>query len=324
MSLLIIDRDTVRDLLPMARCVELMRQAMMALSAGRTEQLLRQILPLPHGAAFGVMPGATEDAVGAKLITVFPENFAKGVQSHQGFVALFDPADGAPVAMLHAGEITAIRTAAASAAATDVLARKTARRVAILGYGEQAHTHAQAMACVRDIAEIVIWGRSAERATAFAASLTKSLSLPTTVAPSVEGAVTGADIVCAVTGSRVAILEGKWIAPGTHVNLVGSSGANAREADDDLVAMGRLFADHRAGVLAQGGEVIDAIAAGRIGEAHVLGEIGEVIAGKTPGRLRDSDITLYKSLGAIVQDLVSGWHVYTRARAQGRGTLVDF
>ena len=324
MSLLIIDRETVRDLLPMAACVDLMDAAMTALSEGRTSQLLRQILPLGDGAAFGVMPGATADAFGAKMISVFPGNFAKGLQSHQGFVALFDPASGAPVAILHAGEITAIRTAAASAAATRVLARADASRLAILGYGEQAETHARAIACVRPLTAVTVWGRSPERATAFAARVSAELGLAVAVAGSVQAAVADADIVCAVTASAEPILEGRWIAPGAHVNLVGSSTAATREADDALAARARLFADHRAGVLAQGGEVIHAIAAGLIDEAHVLGEIGEVIAGTLAGRLGDRDVTVYKSLGAVTQDLYSGWAIYRRALAEGRGAVAPF
>jgi ornithine cyclodeaminase/alanine dehydrogenase-like protein (mu-crystallin family) len=324
MSLLVIDRETVHDLLPMGECIDLMREAMVALSTGKTKQTLRQIIPLGDGAAFGVMPGAAADTFGAKLISVFPGNFAKGVQSHQGFVALFDPADGATVAMLHAGEITAIRTAAASAAATRVLARQDARRLAILGYGEQAETHARAMALVRPLSEIVLWGRSPERALVVARRLEDELSLPVSVAPTVREAVAGADIVCAVSAAPEPILEGAWVAPGAHVNLVGSSTAATREADDALVARGRLFADHREGVLRQGGEVIHAIAAGLIDEAHVLGEIGEVMAGSLTGRRAEDEVTIYKSLGAIVQDLFSGWHVYRRAVSEGRGVAAPF
>jgi ornithine cyclodeaminase len=324
MSLLVIDRETVRELLPMSDCIDLMRQAMMALSAGSTRQRLRQIIPLPGGAAFGVMPGATADVFGAKLLSVYPDNFAKGRQSHQGFVALFDPESGETAAMLHAGEITAIRTAAASAAATQVLAREDAHRLAILGYGEQAHAHAVAMAQARPLTAIALWGRAPERAAALAARLEAELSLPVAVASSVREAVAEADIICAVTAASEPILEGAWLAPGTHVNLVGSSVATAREVDDDLVVRARVFADHREGVLVQGGEIVHAMAAGLIDETHVLGEIGEVMSGAKPGRATAADITLYKSLGAIAQDLFCGWYVYRRALAEGRGVTAPF
>jgi ornithine cyclodeaminase len=324
MSLLVIDRETVRALLPMGECIELMEAAMVALSTGRTQQLLRQIIPLEAGAAFGVMPGAAPQAFGAKVLSVFPGNFAKGMQSHQGFVALFEPEEGRLVAMLHAGEITAIRTAAATAAATRTLARPDAHRLAILGYGEQAHTHAQAVALVRPLSEITLWGRSPDKAAALAAVLQAELGVPARAAAHVREAVEGADIVCAVSAAREPILQGAWIAEGAHVNLVGSSVAAAREVDDALVVRSRLFADHRPGALAQGGEIVHAMAAGLIGEDHVLGEIGQVMSGALAGRTTVSEVTAYKSLGAIVQDLFSGWHVYSRALAEGRGLTVSF
>lgn len=324
MSLLIIDRETVKALLPMGDCIALMREAMIALSSGATRQVLRQIIDLGDGAAFGVMPGAASDTFGAKLISIFPGNFAKGLQSHQGFVALFDPVSGEVVAMLHAGEITAIRTAAASAAATGALARPDAHRLAILGYGEQAVSHARAVAQVRRLSEIVLWGRAPDRVAAVARSLAAELSLPVRTAATVKAAVAEADIVCTVTASREPLLEGAWIAPGTHLNLVGSSVAAAREVDHALVVRARVFADHREGVLAQGGEVIQAIAAGLIDETHVLGEIGEVFSGAKAGRTSDTDVTVYKSLGAVVQDLFSGWHVYRRALAEGSGVSAPF
>jgi ornithine cyclodeaminase len=323
-TLRIIDRETIAKLLTYDLAIPLMREAMISLSAGRTGQLLRQVISLDDGAMFGVMPGWSEATFGAKLISVFPGNFAKGLQSHQGGVLLFDPSSGAPVAMLHAGEITAIRTAAASAAATDVLARPDASSLALLGYGEQAHTHAHAICRVRAIRRICIWGRHADRAEAFAGKLSTELDVAVSVAKSCAGAVEDADIVCAVTAAPEPILFSRDLPDGAHVNLVGASTAAFREVDDALVARGRLFADHRHGVLRQGGEILHAIAAGLIGEDHVLGEIGEVMAGRKPGRVTPDDVTLYKSLGAIAQDLAAGWFVYGRAVELGLGTAAPF
>ena len=161
-----IDREEVARRLTYERCIPIVREAMIAFSRGETRQLLRSIIPLADGRMFGIMPGAMgERAVfGAKLISVFPDNFARGIQSHQGLVVLFDPESGAPVCTAHAGEITAIRTAAASAVATDTLARKDSRQLAILGYGEQAATHVRAISKVRKIEVVTVWGRSPERA----------------------------------------------------------------------------------------------------------------------------------------------------------------
>jgi ornithine cyclodeaminase len=324
MAVRVIDQESVRRLLPYEACIPLMREAMVALSTGRTRQTLRQIIDLGGGRAFGVMPGAAPDTFGAKLISVYPENLAKGVQSHQGAVLLFDPDTGALAAVIHAGEVTAIRTAAATAAATDALARPDASRLAILGYGEQAREHARAMVHVRPVGEIRIWGRSAERAGVLARELEAELQRPVVVAPDVREAVRDADLICTVTAAAEPVLEGGWVSEGAHVNLVGSSRDGPREVDDDLVVRGRLFADHREGVLRQGAEVRHAIAAGLIGEDHVLGEIGEVMAGAKAGRTAPGDITVYKSLGAIVQDLYAGWLIYRRALEQGVGMDAPF
>src|SRR5580698_8619402 len=169
----VIEQEEIARRLTYEACIPLVREAMISFSSGQTRQLLRSIIPLARGHLFGVMPGALgEDAAfGAKLISVYPENFAKGRQSHQGLVVLFEPEIGEPVCVVHAGEITAILTAAASAAATDALARPEAGRLAILGYGEQAATHARAILKVRDIKAVRVWGRSPQRAESFCARM---------------------------------------------------------------------------------------------------------------------------------------------------------
>ena len=324
MSLRVIDQHTVREILTYSACIPLMREAMMALSSGRTKQTLRQIIDLSGGRAFGVMPGAATETFGAKLISVYPENFAKGVQSHQGAVLLFDPESGALAALIHAGEVTAIRTAAATAAASDVLARPDASRLAILGYGEQALEHARAMVQVRPVSDIRIWGRSPDRAQALATRLEAELQRPVIVSANAREAVERADLICTVSAAFDPILQSAWVMDGAHVNLVGSSRDGPREVDDALVVRGRVFADHREGVLRQGAEVRHAIAAGLISEDHVLGEIGEVMSGAKVGRQAPGDVTIYKSLGAIVQDLYAGWFIYGRALAEGLGTEAAF
>jgi len=195
--MIILSAADVRDLLPMADCIPLMRDAMEALSDGRTKQMLRQILPAPGG-LYGIMGGVEPGSFGSKLISVV--HAGKG-PSHQGVVMLFDPATGAPSAVVEAGSVTAIRTAAASAMATDVLARQESRTLAILGYGEQAHGHAQAICAVRPIATIRIWGRSADKAVAFARKLETELGVSCEAAPSPAECVRNADIICTTTAS---------------------------------------------------------------------------------------------------------------------------
>ncbi|MBX7249827.1 MAG: ornithine cyclodeaminase family protein [Caulobacteraceae bacterium] len=312
-----IDRDEVARRLTYPVCIPVVREAMIALSEGRTIQLLRAIIELSPGRLYGTMTGAMGSVgpFGSKLISVFHDNFAKGVQSHQGVVVLFDPESGAPVCVLHAGEITAIRTAAASAVATDALARPEARRLAVLGYGEQAATHCRALREVRPIESIRVWGRSPERAAAFAGRMSAELNLPVEAVSDAHSAVADADIVCTVSAAAEPILMGDWLRPGTHVNIVGSSRAGPVEVDDALVLRSRLFADSREGVLAQGAEFLAAKARGLIGDDHVLGEIGDVLSGRIEGRRSVDDVTAYKSLGHIVQDLASAWLLYRQADA---------
>jgi ornithine cyclodeaminase/alanine dehydrogenase-like protein (mu-crystallin family) len=309
-----IDRDEVSRRLTYEVCIPIVREAMIAFSAGHTRQHLRSIIPLADGRAFGIMPGAMGERApfGAKLISVYPENFAKGRQSHQGLVVLFDPEDGAPVCVVHAGEITAIRTAAASAVATDALARRGARRLAILGYGEQAVTHARAIAKVRDLERITVWGRKGALAEAFAGKMAAELGLPVQACADVQTTVANADIICTVTASREPILQSAWVAPGTHLNLVGSSVAGPAEVDNDLVVRARFVADSREGVLRQGGEFLRAKEAGLIGDDHVVAEIGQVLAGDIEGRQSHDQVTAYKSLGHVVQDLASAWALYSQ------------
>jgi ornithine cyclodeaminase/alanine dehydrogenase-like protein (mu-crystallin family) len=308
----IIDREEVRERLTYELCIPLVREAMIGFSRGITRQHLRSILPLGPKGVFGIMPGALGEGevFGAKLISVYPGNFAKGVQSHQGVVVLFDGESGAPVCIAHAGEITAIRTAAASAVATEALARPESRRLAILGYGEQALTHARAMPHVRQVNAVTVWGRDPGKAEAFAERLTGELGVHVTSCVDVEAAVAEADIVCAVTNAREPILLGKWLRPGTHLNLVGSSGAGPVEVDSDVVVRSRFIADSREGVLAQGAEFLIAKAAGLVDDSHVVGEIGQVLAGDLEGRQSPDQITVYKSLGHVVQDLAAAKALY--------------
>ena len=212
----LIDAAEVRANLTYEVCIPAVRGAMIALSAGETRQLLRSIMHFEDGRMFGVMPGAMGDtaAFGAKVLSVFPKNFEVGRPSHQGVVLMFDPVSGELACVAEASSITAIRTAAASAVATDALARPDARRLAILGYGDQAEAHAEAIGKVRDLESITVWGRSQDRAQAFAAKVAAHAGAPIRVAASAQAAVTDADIVCTVTASPQPVLQGAGSRPG--------------------------------------------------------------------------------------------------------------
>ncbi|RYD45392.1 MAG: ornithine cyclodeaminase family protein [Sphingomonadales bacterium] len=279
-----VDAAEVRERLDHRTCIDLMKGAMIALAEGRSQQLLRGIIDLGEGDLFGVMPGALDGAgFGAKIISVFPAAAAHG-SSHQGVIILFDRASGAPVCVIDASEVTAIRTAAASAAATDALARHDARRLAILGTGEQAWHHVAAIRHVRPLAEVRIWGRAPEKAGELAARITRDFGLAAQTAASVAEAANGAEMICTLTGADEPALLDTQVQDGTHINAVGSSRAGPSEIDEALVVRARFVPDHRDGVLAQGAEYLRARAAGLITEAHVLPEIGHVFSGPRCGK----------------------------------------
>lgn len=307
-----IDRSDVERRLTYDVCMPIVREAMIALSRGATRQLPRAIMPLAHDNKFGVMTGSLggNAAFGCKVVSVYPGNFAKGLPSHQGLVLLFEPASGAPVCVVDGGAITAIRTAAASAVATDALARDDAATLALLGYGEQAANHARAIAQVRELHRITVWGRSSERAHAFAKRMGGELKIPVMPYESAQDAVGEADIICTVSGAPEPILKGAWVRPGTHINVVGSSVAGPAEIDNDLVAKARFVADSRENVLQQGAEFLRAKKAGVVNDSHIFAEIGQILGGDIAGRRDDEEITLYKSLGHIVQDLAAAWAVF--------------
>lgn len=311
-GLVTFDAAAVRAQLTYDAAIPVVRDAMVALSDGRVRQLLRSFIPLGEGRTFAIMPAALSEqgAFGAKLVSVF--RHADGSKAHEGVVVLFDPQTGAPVCLADAGEITAIRTAAASAVATDALARPEADTLALVGTGRQAAAHARAIAQVRGLREIRVWGRDAERAQVLAADLWTELGIVARPLP-LEDAVRGADIVCTVTSAVDPVLAGDLIGPGVHLNVVGSSGPGQAEVDGALVAKSRFIVDHREHVLVHGGEFLRAKASGLIGDDHIAAEIGDVLAGAQPGRRSSTEITLYKSLGHAAQDLAAAAWLYQRA-----------
>jgi ornithine cyclodeaminase/alanine dehydrogenase-like protein (mu-crystallin family) len=327
MSLLILNADDVRRLLTYDVCIPLMKQAMSDLAADKTQQLLRQAIRLNSGKGlFGIMPGAmgANEPFGAKLVGIYKDAAAHGRPSHQGAVVLFDPETGGPVAVLNANEITAIRTASASAAATDVMARPDARRLAVLGLGEQGEAHIAAVRLVRPLEDIVVWGRDRAKAEAFAEKTGNHLGVTIRVVDTVKQAADGADIICTTTGASEPILFSADVADGTHLNIVGSSLAGPTEIDNALVVRSRYIADHTPSVLPQGAEFIHARDAGLIDESHIVADIGEVFLGRKVGRETPEQVTLYKSVGNVVQDLSSAWWLYHAAKQQGAGVDAPF
>jgi ornithine cyclodeaminase/alanine dehydrogenase-like protein (mu-crystallin family) len=316
----------VRTLLPMSECVELMRRTMIALSEGRAVVPLRSIMAMPGARGMlGNMPGylADPECFGVKLVSLMPRNDPSRYSSHLGLVLLFESEHGCPVGILDAAEITAIRTAAASGLATRLLARPDAGDLAILGAGEQARSHLEAMLAVRPLRRIRVWARDRAKAEVFAGTEGARHGVAIETSGSVPEAVEGADIICTLTKAREPILLGEWIAHGAHLNVVGSSIASAAEIDTAAVVQSRFFVDCRNSAVNEGGEYLRALRCGAISAAHIAAEIGEVANGTHPGRTSRDEVTLYKSLGVAPQDLASAHYVLDRARAAGIGQLIE-
>jgi ornithine cyclodeaminase/alanine dehydrogenase-like protein (mu-crystallin family) len=303
-SVLVLDEHQVRSLLTMQECIEAMDEVLRSLARGELHQPLRPVTR-PDGAdsLMGLMPayrGGERPAWSLKEIVIAPTNPARGLDAHQGAVLLHDGETGQLRALLNASAITEIRTAAVSAVATRALAQPDAHVVAILGGGVQARSHEEAMRAVLPEAEVRTWTRS-------------DGGTP-------EDVLRDADVVCTCTSAREPILRREWLAPGAHLNAVGSSVPSARELDADTVAAATLVVDRRESALNEAGDLLLA----GFGAERIAAELGEVLVGSHPGRTQPGELTVFKSLGLGVEDLAAAELVVRKAREQGVGTEVDF
>jgi ornithine cyclodeaminase/alanine dehydrogenase-like protein (mu-crystallin family) len=303
-SVLILGEREVRQLLPMDECIEAMDEVLSALARGELYQPLRFVTRPPDGETLmGLMPsqrGGESPLWALKEIVIAPGNPARGLDAHQGAVLLHDGETGELRAILNASAITEIRTAAVSAVATRALAPSGARIVAILGAGVQGRSHAEAMRAVLGDVELRTWSR-------------RDGGTP-------EEALRGAEIVCTCTSAREPIVRREWLAPGAHVNAVGSSIPSARELDAETVAAATIFVDRRESALNEAGDLLLA----GLGAERIAAELGEVLTGEHPGRSRADELTVFKSLGLGVEDLAAAELVVRKAREQGLGTEVEF
>lgn len=326
-ALRVLDRDAVARCLPRAACFELATRAFKETSAKTTDQPNRLIVPIrsSRGNALGVMAGVLQQSVlfGAKIIAVYPENHRRGHPGHQGIVVVFDPDTGAPAGVLHGGEVTARRTAAATAVATRTLARADSRVLTLIGTGEQAHHHLEALLDCMAFEQVRIWSRSSTHARSFAAAHEKGAA-ELAVHDRIETAVAGADVICTLTSAPEPILFGRLLEAGQHVNAVGSSVRQFRELDEEAVRRARLYADFLPMLEAEAGDYLAALQSGAITTEHVIGEVGEVLLGHKPGRRSAAEITLFKSLGIVAEDLTAARYALHEAAARGDGTILPF
>jgi len=328
MKILILSHEEVGELLPVKECIGVMREALRALTEGKVHQPLRTIVRPPDAkGVLGLMPSyAAGDraAFGLKTICVFPGNPARGLDAHQGAVLLFSAETGEVLAIMNASAITAIRTAAVSGVATDLLARADACELAMIGSGVQARSHLLAMSAVRRLKRCRIVSRSREHARALAEEMKGNFSFPLEPVTTIAEALLGADLIVTATSAGEPIIKREWISAGTHLNVVGASIPSAREVDSATMAAASLFVDRRESTVNEAGDYLFPAREGLIGPAHIRAEIGEVLTGEKPGRTSPDEITLFKSLGIAVEDLFAAEYLYRTAQAKNVGAWVSF
>jgi ornithine cyclodeaminase/alanine dehydrogenase-like protein (mu-crystallin family) len=326
---LILSRGEIEDLLDLDALIDALADAMVDLSNGRASVPHRVgALVEDRDGLLAAMPGYTPSAtaLASKLVTLFPRNAGSELPTHQAVIAVFDPENGRPAALLDGTAITAIRTGAGSALATRLLARENAATIAILGTGVQARSHASALTRVRPFTELRVAGRSRPKAEALAEELASELDLQVRVTSSWEEACAGADVICATTHALEPVVRRDWLAAGAHVNSVGYN-TQGREVDDATVVDALVVVESRDAALAPypsgSNDLLQPIERGLIDVGHIHAEIGELVQGTKPGRTSTEEITLYKSVGVAVQDGVAAALVLQAARESDTGREVE-
>ena len=325
MLLRVLDEKTIRELLAPSDCIEIMADAMRAVSEKRVVSMPRVNAPLfDESGSFILMPASSSSPAvyGAKLLSWHRHNPSAGRPLIQGVIVLFEHDTGTPIAILNGVAITALRTAAVSGLASKLLARKGAGTHGIFGAGVQAAAHVDSIhAAVSSVQTILVWGRSKQKAEAFAAEQSRRTGLAISACSDPEK-VAACDIVSTVTASAHPILHGAWLSPGAHVNLVGSHLPDEREADTEAMVRATVYVDEIDNAMREAGDLLIPISEGAMPVEDIAGEIGQLVVGTVRGRESQKQITLFKSLGHPAQDLFAAHAVYTRAVAQARGTSI--
>lgn len=321
----ILSEEDIRRALPMKEAVAAMKEVFQAVSAGRVTMPTRTHIDIPaHNGTALFMPSYADGfgKIGLKVVNIFPANPKKGLPSIQGIVCLLDGPTGRPLAVLNGTFLTALRTGAASGAATDLLARPDAETVAILGAGVQGRTQLAAMGAVRPVKKVWIYDIVKETAVRFAREMEPVLAVEIVVAESSREALQYADIVCTATVSSTPVFADADTGPGMHINAIGSYQPDVQEIPEQTVLRSLLIVDHRESVLQETGDLLIPMKKGHMLDTHIRAELGEILAGKVVGRTSDQEVTLFKSVGIAVQDLAAATRVFERAEIEGLGAMV--
>ncbi len=320
-----LSQNDVRQALDMKQAIVLMREAFVALSEGRSVTPVRVRMPMAEHEAWALfmptyLPYLAQ--AGLKVVTVNPNNTARGLPFIHALVMVTDAATGRPLAVMDGEYLTALRTGAGSGLATDLLARPDAAVAAIFGAGVQARTQLEAVCAVRPIEKAFVFNRSRDNADAFAREMRTRLALDVQVADD-PALLRQADVVCTATSSLDPVFDHAHLKPGVHINGIGSYRPDMTEIPPETVLAAKVVVDHRPACLAEAGDIITLLAQGRITEEHIHAELGEVAAGHKTGRTADDEITFFKSVGNAVQDLATASHLVAVAQARNLGTEVE-
>jgi len=319
----ILTQEEVRQALPMSRAIEAVKDAFAQLSAGQADVPLRASLDVPrHNGVTLFMPAylAGDDAMAMKIVSVFNDNPGKGLPLIHALVVVVDAETGAPEAVMDGTYLTALRTGAASGAATDVLARQDARAAAIIGAGAQGRTQLEAVCAVRTIEEAWVYDVDRKRAETMAAEMRERIAASIEVAETPAQAVRRADVICTATTSSNPVFDDADVQPGTHINAIGAYTPEMQEIPAETVLRARVVIDHHEAALAEAGDLLIPMEAGMMSVDHIHAELGEIIAGGKVGRQGEDEVTLFKSVGVAVQDVAAAGAVLEAAREAGLGT----
>ncbi|MDP7608554.1 MAG: ornithine cyclodeaminase family protein [Candidatus Marinimicrobia bacterium] len=327
MKVLIVNKREIMDSITMEECITVMENIFIQLEEDQAFNPLRSSMLIPgENGLLSMMPGYLnkQDIMGIKSVSVYPENANIGLESHQGSVTLFNALNGTPLAIMDAGQITAIRTAAVSGLATRILAKKNSKILAILGSGIQAKTHIEAMTTILNLEEIRVWSKNKKNAKKLVEEQRKKYAIPFRPFDTVNEAIYNADIICTTTAAVEPILQGKYLMQGVHINAVGSSVRNTRELDGFAIKLSKLYVDKIESTINESGDFLMAKQEGTIDDNHIIGTLGEILTKQKKGRNNVNDITLFKSLGLAVEDIATAFFIYDKYVKSNKGNWVEF
>ena len=315
------------DSITMEECITIMENIFIQLEEDQAFNPLRSAMLIPgENGLLSMMPGYVnkQDIMGIKSVSVYPENANIGLESHQGSVTLFNALNGTPLAIMDAGQITAIRTAAVSGLATRILAKKNSKILAILGSGIQAKTHIEAMTTILNLEEIRVWSKNKKNAKKLVEEQRKKYAISFRPFDTVNEAIYNADIICTTTAAVEPILQGNYLMQGVHINAVGSSVRNTRELDGFAIKLSKLYVDKIESTINESGDFLIAKQEGTIDDNHIIGTLGEILTKQKKGRNNTNDITLFKSLGLAVEDIATAFFIFDKYVKSNKGNWVEF